>query len=332
MHLKKRGGSPAHQRIIRRFAAQHARATKQLVVISTIPEGVSGFWREESAASPVPFLNDLTALAALRSLTVPVAPDAPADIVVPPEFETVVKSKVLPRIEMARTRAQRQSEAAHDAGQVLFGEVETYQLLEAAGMEVAPYERVQSRDEAVAAANRLGYPVVLKLSAAGVTHKAAAGLVRLDLRTRDDVARAYDALAARPQPPGARPAGAIVQAMVRSGVELLLGMRADAHFGPVVTVGLGGVWTEAMRDVQLGLAPMSADRARALLEGLRARGALRDAAAQARIDIEAIAAAVSRFSMLAALIAPPVTLLEINPLIATPRGCVAVDALAQLSA
>jgi hypothetical protein len=145
------------------------------------------------------------------------------------------------------------------------------------------------------------------------------------------VARAYDALAARPLPPGARPAGAIVQAMVRSGVELLLGMRADPQFGPVVTVGLGGVWTEATRDAQLGLAPMSAGRARMLLDGLRAGGALREAAAQLRLDLDAVAAVVSRFSMLAALIAPPVASLEINPLIATPRGCVAVDALAQLA-
>jgi acyl-CoA synthetase (NDP forming) len=337
MHLKKRGGSPAHQRIIRRFAAQHGRATKQLAVISTIPEGVSGFWREESAASPVPFLSNLTALAALRSLTAS-APGAgaaaqeaaPAATAAPSDFEATVKSKVLPRLQSAQIHARHHGDAPA-AYPIVLGEMETYPLLEAAGIEVAPYERVQSRDDAVAAANRLGYPIVLKVTAPGVAHKTAAGLVRLDLRMRDDVARAYDVLAARPLPAGGRPAGVIVQAMVRGAVELLLGMRADPQFGPVITVGLGGVYTETLRDVQLALAPLDAGRARTLLETLRIGPLLRDLAARSQIDLDAAAGLVSRFSLLAALIAPPVLSLEINPLIATPRGCVAVDALAQLS-
>ncbi len=335
MHLKKRGGSPAHQRIIRRFVAQHARVTKQLVVISSIPEGVSGFWREESAASPVPFLNNLTALAALRRVTAPDAArdESPADAAtLPPEFVTTVTSKVLPRIEVAHARALRQRETTTGTDPMLLTEIETYQVLEAAGFDVAAYERVQSRDDAVAAANRLGYPVVLKFAATGIAHKAAAGLVRLDLRTRDDVAHAYDVLAARPLPPGARPAGALVQVMVRGGVELLLGMRADPQFGPVVTVGMGGAWTEVLRDVRLGLAPLTPERARALLEGLRIGPVLADMAARSMLDLDAVAGVVSRFSMLATLIAPQVMSLEINPLIATPRGAVAVDALAQLSA
>jgi len=327
IHLKKRGGSPAHQRIIRRFVAQHPRVAKQLVVISSIPEGVSGFWQEEAAASPVPFLNNLTALAALRSLTASEADaaiprrDAPADtaITLPADAEAVLRRVQ----ESVRLRA-------HRSAREVLAEADTYRLLEAAGIAVAPHERVQSRDEALAAANRIGYPVVLKVAATGVAHKAAAGLVRLDLRSRAEVARAYDALAAAPLPAGARGSGMLVQAMVIGGTELLLGARVDPQFGPVVTVGLGGILTEALRDVQLAPAPVTPERARALLDGLRAAAALRDLAARSRLDLGAVAQTVSRFSLLAARLAPWVTSLEINPLMATARGCVAVDALAQL--
>lgn len=326
IHLKKRGGSPAHQRLIRRFAAQHPRVAKQLVVISSIPDGLSGFWQDEAAGSPVPFLNNLTALAALRGTTA-VDTEAPG-----PRRDLAPDTIALPADAEARLA---DAEALLKSAQPVLTEADTYRLLEAAGIAVAPYERVSSRDDAVAAANRLGYPVVLKFAAAGVAHKAAAGLVRLDLRSSADVARAYDELAATPLPPGAHRSGAhrsgaLVQVMVTGGTELLLGARVDPQFGPVVTVGLGGVWTEALRDVQLGLAPVTAERARALIDGLRAGGALRGLAARSMLDLGAVAQVISRFSLLAARLAPWVISLEINPLIATARGCVAVDALAQL--
>lgn len=312
IHLKKKGGSPAHQRLIRRFVARHAHTTKQLVVISSIPEGLSGYWREEVATSPVPFLNDLTALAALRGVTVPRPAAGGASARAP---------------EIGAVRVPAEVRALARGGSGALAEAEAYRLLEAAGIEVARFAVVASREAAVAAAERIGYPVVAKAAAAGLAHKAAWGLVRLDLRTADEVARAYDALASAPLPEGARRLGVMVQAMAR-GVELLVGTRVDPQFGPVLAVGLGGVWAEALRDVALALAPADPGRVRAMLEGLRAGPALRDAAAQGALDLDAAALAASRVSHLAMAMAEDLASIEVNPLIVRERGCVAADALA----
>jgi acyl-CoA synthetase (NDP forming) len=313
MHLKKHGGSPAHQRLVRRLIAQHGQVSKQLVVISSIPEGLSGFWHTEAAGSPVPFLNDLSALAALRGLTTATAP-----VAWPPPGGDVG----------AITLPQDLGGLADGTG--ILPEVEAYRLLESAGIAVAPYALVASREEAAAAADRLGYPVALKVSASGVAHKAAAGLVRLNVRSASEVSRAYDELTMSPLPQGIRRPDVLVQAMEVEGVELLLGMRVDPQFGPVVVVGLGGVWAEALRDVQVGLAPMAPERAEALISRLRVATMLRDLASRSKLDIRVLAGAVSRFSLLAVRLAPYLASLEINPLIVSARGCVAVDALGQV--
>jgi acyl-CoA synthetase (NDP forming) len=313
IHLKKKGGSPAHQRLIRRFVARHAHVASQLVVISSIPEGLSGYWKDEVATSPVPFLNDLAALAVLRGATAP-APAGGADVGGP---EAAGEVRV-----PAEVRA-----LARDARATL-AEPDAYRLLEAAGIAVARYAVVASREAAMEAAEAIGYPLALKASAEGLAHKAALGLVRLDLRSAHEVARAYDALAAAPLPEGARRRGVVVQAMVR-GVELLAGARVDPQFGPVLAVGLGGTWAEALRDVALALAPADPGRVRAMLEGLRAGPALREAAARGALDLDAAALAASRLSRLAVEMAGELASIEVNPLVVRDRGCVAVDALAQ---
>lgn len=310
LHLKKGGGSPAHQRLIRTFVAQHDRVSKQLVVVSTIPEALSGFWHEEAATGPVPFLNDLSALGALRGLTASVEPTVKTRRGNPPDIPEVS----LDALDIPLT------------GDGLLAEVDAYRLLETAGIAVAPYLVARSREEAVAGADRLGYPVVLKV-VAGIAHKTAAGLVRLGLRSADDVARAYDELVAAPLPPAAVRVGVLIQAMVVPGMEFLVGFRADPHFGPVVAVGLGGVWAEALRDVQIALAPVDPRQALALIGRLRSWNALEERAAQAKVDLDDVAEATSRFSHLAVRLASRVSSLEINPLIATPGGCLAVDAL-----
>ncbi|MDR7521678.1 MAG: acetate--CoA ligase family protein [Armatimonadota bacterium] len=314
LHLRKGGGSPAHQRLIRTFVAQHDRVSKQLVVVSTIPEALSGFWHEEAAAGPVPFLNDLSALAALRGLTASVEPTVKTRRENPPDVPEV-------SLDALKTPV---------TGDGLLAEVDAYRLLEAAGIAVAPYLVARSREEAVAGADRLGYPVVLKVIA-GVAHKAAAGLVRLGLRSADDVARAYDELGLVPLPSAAARRGVLVQAMVAPGMEFLVGFRVDPQFGPVVAVGLGGVWAEALRDVQIALAPVDPRQALALIGRLRSGHALQERAVQAKVDLDDVAEVTSRLSHLAVRLASRVSSLEINPLIATPRGCLAVDALGVVS-
>jgi acyl-CoA synthetase (NDP forming) len=175
--------------------------------------------------------------------------------------------------------------------------------------------------EAAAAAERLGFPVVLKTAAPGVLHKSDLDGVRLGLRDPDAVKRAYDDIASRLGP------YALVQRMAGKGVELALGMIADPQFGAMVMVGAGGVLVEFARDRVFALAPFDAAEARRLIDRLRIRPLLDGVRGAPAADIAALADAIARFSALAAALSPHLEAIDVNPLIAGPDGPIAVDAV-----
>ncbi len=174
--------------------------------------------------------------------------------------------------------------------------------------------------EAALAAPGMTFPVVLK--ATGRVHKSEGGGVVLGLASRDEVLEAYDDLVARLAPPAVS-----VEAMadVVGGVELIIGAVRDPRFGPVVMVGLGGVFTEVLADTACALAPVSADTARELLLSLRGSPLLLGARGRLPVDLDALAEAVARVSVLAAA-HPELVELELNPVLAGPDGVVALDA------
>jgi acyl-CoA synthetase (NDP forming) len=194
-------------------------------------------------------------------------------------------------------------------------------LLEACGVRFCREAIAASVDDAVAAAERIGYPVVVKADAAGLTHKTEAGGVMLDVADAPAVRAACAALTARTS---AR--RFVVQERVRPGVELLLGARRDEVFGPVVVFGAGGVLTEVLRDVSVRLAPLGEGEAEAMLgEGARPRllagpRGLRPVDTQALVGvIQAIAGLITAEQHVAEI--------DVNPLIAAGADLVAVDAL-----
>jgi acyl-CoA synthetase (NDP forming) len=194
-------------------------------------------------------------------------------------------------------------------------------VLGAAGVRFCREAIATSPDEAVAAAERLGYPVVIKADAAGLTHKTEVGGVVLDVRDAAAVRAACATLA--------RKAGAtrfVVQPRVAPGVELLLGARRDEVFGPVVVVGAGGVLTEVARDVAVRLAALGEGEAEAMLE----EGALPRLLAGPR-GLPAVARGplVAAIHAVAALMLaePRVAEIDVNPLIAAGADVVAVDAM-----
>ena len=160
-------------------------------------------------------------------------------------------------------------------------EADAKRLLGAAGMPFAPEKTARTRDEAVAAAKEIGFPVVLKVLSPDIAHKSEAGGVVLGLRNADEVAAGYDAMMARvaAHAPNARIEGALVARMIEGGVETVIGVKRDAVFGPVVMFGLGGVYVEVLKDVTLRLAPV--DRAAAQGDDPRDQG-LRAARRRAR--------------------------------------------------
>ena len=194
-------------------------------------------------------------------------------------------------------------------------------LLEGCGVRFCREAIVSSADEAVAAAEQLGYPVVVKADAAGLTHKTEAGGVVLDV---GDEAAVRAACASLKRRTGAE--RFVVQERVGPGVELLLGARRDEVFGPVVVVGVGGVLTEVLRDVSVRLAPLDeGDAAAMLVEGARPR-LLGGPRGLRPVDPAALGTLIER---LAGLIAaePRIAEIDVNPLIAAGADLVAVDAL-----
>ncbi len=219
--------------------------------------------------------------------------------------------------------------AALPAGPAVLTEAEAKALFAKVGVPVVEERRAATAEAAAAAAASLGFPVVLKLDSPDIAHKTEVGGVKLNLADAAAVRAAFaDVMeSARRHAPGARLDGVLVQRMSQKGVELILGARRDPQFGPLVLVGTGGVQAELWRDVALDLAPVAPERAEAMLRGLKGFPLLDGFRGAPKADVAAVARAVSAFSVLAAEGRERVQEAEVNPLIAGPWGCLAVDGL-----
>ncbi|MCX8132399.1 MAG: acetate--CoA ligase family protein [Roseococcus sp.] len=212
-------------------------------------------------------------------------------------------------------------------------EAEAKALFAAAGLPVGEERRAASLDEALAAAEALGYPVVLKLDSPDVAHKTEVDGVQLDLRDAAALRAAHARIMAgvARHAPSARVEGVLVQRMAPRGVELILGARRDPQFGPLVLVGLGGVQAELWKDVALEVAPVSPEGALAMLRSLRAFPLLDGFRGVPKVDLPAVAEAIARFSAFVAALGERLEEAEINPLLCRPDGCLALDGLMILS-
>jgi acetyltransferase len=209
------------------------------------------------------------------------------------------------------------------------GLLELTPLLQTYGLRVAAGRLVKDQQEAVAAAEALGFPVALKLVSPDIVHKTDVGGVSLGLGSAESVTTAMDVMLARvhEQRPDAHVRGVLVQPMVPRGHELLLGAVSDDQFGRMVVVGFGGVYVEVLGDIAARLAPVTVDEARAMLAELKMAPVLRGVRGAEPVDLDALAQMISRFSTMAADV-PELAELEINPLVVDAKGAVAVDARA----
>ncbi|HEY1485694.1 MAG TPA: acetate--CoA ligase family protein [Micromonosporaceae bacterium] len=196
-------------------------------------------------------------------------------------------------------------------------------LLVDAGVVFPPAYEVSTLDEARVAADRIGTgPYVLK--ALHLLHKSDAGGVVVGLPDVSALVAAYEAMDARL---GARSYSIEAMADLTDGVELIVGVNRDPRFGPVAMVGLGGLYAEVLRDVAFALAPVPAEQAVELLTGLRSAALLAGARGRPPVDLDAAAAAIAAITTCAAA-HPEIAELEVNPLLVTPRGALALDARA----
>ena len=212
-----------------------------------------------------------------------------------------------------------------------FSEHRSKALLACYGLPATRERLAGSAAQAADFAQELGSPAVLKVQSPDIPHKTEAGVIRLGLSGRAAVAAAYDEvmLAARTHRPDARIEGVLVQEMVTHAREMLVGVSHDPTFGPVITLGMGGIYVEVLKDAVFRLAPLSPQEARRALGELRAFRLLQGVRGQPAADIDALVDAVVRISWLAVDLGDCIAELDINPLSVLPagRGVRMVDAL-----
>ena len=292
--------------------------------VPVIPVGhtcvnLSRYGRELMAANGIHMLPGIdlgmTALGhALRWLEARRGPDAAQGL----DPERDVAGLVAPAVD---------GRGAADPGEP-WSEAAARDLLAGSGVPVVPGELVNSADAAVAAARRLGLPAVLKVCSAQITHKSDIGGVAVGPGTEDEVRAAYARVrAAGEAVPGARIDGVLVSPLRTGGVELIAGVTADPTFGPVLAVGLGGVWVEVLGDTSLRMLPVGPADVKRMLAELRGSPLLTGGRGGRPVDLDALAEVICRVGDTAAGLDGSLRALEVNPLWADGNRIEALDVL-----
>ncbi|OYW19915.1 MAG: hypothetical protein B7Z52_02925 [Burkholderiales bacterium 12-64-5] len=214
-------------------------------------------------------------------------------------------------------------------------EADAKHILSDAGIPMAPEAACLSAEDAVNAADAIGYPVVAKILSPDILHKSEIGGVLLNLSHPAAVREGFSTLMqrARAHAPGARIDGVLVAKQLTGGVEMALGVVRDPVFGPVAMVGLGGVFIEIFADVAFRRCPLDATQAEAMIRSLRGFPLLDGARGKPRADVAALAQALVALSRFAVGAGPRLASAEINPLLVLPagEGAFAADAVLELS-
>ncbi len=232
------------------------------------------------------------------------------------------------RLDVDAGRAGQLLQAARRDGRTDAGP-DAMHVLAAYGIPCVQQRLASSREEALAAADRLGYPVVLKAVARELSHKSDVGGVLLNLGTRAAVAQAFetikDNISTRVRP--SQFLGVVVQPMVSEGYEFILGAKRDVNFGPVVLFGLGGIYAEVFQDVTCRLVPFTHAEAEEMIYEVQAARILKGVRGQPKADVSALADALVRLGQLVADQAD-IEEIDINPIKVLPagQGVMAVDA------
>jgi acetyltransferase len=220
-------------------------------------------------------------------------------------------------------------DAARAEGRTLLDEAEAKAVLASYGIPVVPTRTARDRDGAIVAAREIGFPVAVKLWSRIITHKTDVGGVKLGLRDEAAVARAFDDIRGSAVAAGGEGCflGVTVQPMVdrSAGHELILGSTVDRQLGPVLMFGAGGELVEVLHDRALALPPLTTTLARRLVEETRIARALRGVRARPPVALDALTSLLVRFGDLVAA-QRRIREIDMNPLLATPTGVVALDA------
>jgi acetyl-CoA synthetase (ADP-forming) len=213
-------------------------------------------------------------------------------------------------------------EKAVRKGQKALSEYDSKRVIETAGVLITRERLAQSREDAVKAAREIGYPVVLKGCSDIVTHKTEMGMVKLKLSSDDEVKQAYDEIMGK----GVQLDGVLVQEMVKGEREFVIGLTRDPQFGPCVMFGLGGIFTEVLKDVSFRIAPLSEVDAEEMIDEIKTKKLLDEFRGSPAADRKALVKALMGIGQLG-LEQEDIAEIDVNPLIIAGSRPVAVDAL-----
>lgn len=239
-----------------------------------------------------------------------------------------------PSFEVRRQRVAEIIKTAQDAGREQLTDWEAFEVLAAYGIPIVGSRRCHNLDEALDAANSLGYPVVLKVSSPEVIHKSDIGGVQLDLRNASDLRAAFEQLMARLQArdiPHER-VQFVVQQMIEGGREVLLGINAVPTFGSIIAFGLGGIYVEALKDIALRVSPLTIEDAEEIVQSIRGLAILQGVRGEKPVAFEKLYETILRISQLAQDF-PEIAEMDINPFLLFNEGakCAAADVRLRLS-
>jgi acetate---CoA ligase (ADP-forming) subunit beta len=205
-------------------------------------------------------------------------------------------------------------------------EPDAKRILSVSGITVPKFELAQSLSEAKAAAQTIGYPVVAKLVSPAVVHKSEANGVAVGVNSDNTLKSIFNRFEKHEAF-----AGMLVEEMVAGSVELIVGGKIDAQFGPVVLLGIGGTSVEIYKDTALRMAPIKKTDVESMINSLTAGQLLRGYRGKTAIDMKALTGLIIAFSGLLMKLSPQVTSIDLNPVICSPRRCFVADARIMLS-
>ncbi|MDL2259958.1 acetate--CoA ligase family protein [Deltaproteobacteria bacterium OttesenSCG-928-K17] len=219
-------------------------------------------------------------------------------------------------------------ERAH-TGQRALSEYESLCRLAENGVPIPAQAIAATADEAVSKAVELGYPLSVKIHSADILHKSDVGGVKLNIRTDDELRQAFGSImkSCAEHMPEARLDGVLLKPMLEPGVEMIIGVNNDKDFGPMVMVGMGGVFVELFKDVQLAPAPLTRSQALKMIESLKSYPLLNGYRGGRVCDVKALAELLVKISEMAAAEKDQIKELDINPVFVTEKGVAIADAL-----
>lgn len=240
--------------------------------------------------------------------------------------------RVVTRFPVNRRRVERIITRHARAGNARIGEVDAKEILGLYDFNLPAGQLMKDADQAVEHAERIGYPVAMKIVSPDIVHKSDVGGVKINLYSGRAVRDAYDLMMLRVHRsyPEAHIEGVYVEKMCPPGREIILGMTRDRLFGPMLMFGLGGIFVEVMKDITFHLAPITHDEAMQMLKETRSYALLEGARGQSRVDLDVIAGGLQRISQLGTDF-PQIQELDINPYIVGPVGTDAYVADARMT-